>query len=453
MNTASRSKPKRWFDDLALATWLNVPAKLAGTALSFLLYVGLARWMSVDAFGQTALMLAWLAIASVFASLSMPLVVVRHVAADLALGRIGRAKGAFRFALRSVTAASVGVAAGAIGLAMSGAIHAFDAHRADVVVTALLLVPSALVLVRAGLLQALKRVVSSEVLTNAMRPALMLAIVGIVHVTAPELLSSVTVLGAYFAVTLVLLATLAFATRRALPPGWTQAPHIDVHRDVLRTAMGFMTVMLTAALSERVDLLLLGWTASSGEVAAYAVATRFSQATTVAINAMSAVMAPHFVEQLSNIRDRDLMAAQRLIRGTARRTLVVTVMALLAFGALGPWLTSLFGPQYRNAYLPLVLLTIGQVVASTFGPATLAATLAGSSGLAVSSMVAGLVVNTLLNLLLVPHFGSTGAAAASAVATTTAAILAWYRLRRRVAIDSAIFAVLPRRASFGDGET
>ncbi|WP_161974716.1 lipopolysaccharide biosynthesis protein [Piscinibacter terrae] len=422
------------------SAWLNVVAKLGGTALSFGVYIALARWMSPEAFAEVVVMLTWLAIATAFGGLSMPLVVVRHVAENLAAGQVGVARGTYRFALAAIVAVSLSLGGLAVVLAALGWLGSTPGRFMSVTITAALLVPSVVLTVQTGLLQALKQVVLAELLTNTVRPILLLIGLGGLWLATRSPLAASTVLAAYLLTALLLVTALWWKARQALPAAWRITSPEDNRRAAMHTAMGFMLVMIAAALNERVDMLLLGATGRPEDIGAYAVATRFGQAIIVAVNAVSAVMAPHFVEQLQAIKDGRTAAAQDLVSRTARTTLWLCLLALVFFALLGPWLAALFGPHYGHAYLPLVVLAGGQALAALFGPAALACTLAGSPRVAVASLLAGIATNAVLNLVLVPRFGATGAAAATACGTVLAAGLSWLRTRQMLGIDSSVLA-------------
>lgn len=411
------------------SAWLNVAAKLGGTALSFVTYVVLARLLSPEAFAEVAVALAWIALGSTIAALSFPLALIRFVPETLAAGRMDLARGAIQlaFGLTAANAAllSLGVAA-AVGL---GWLAPGDGAPTMLLAAALLL-PSVLLLDLAGLLTALKKAVVSEMLVNIARPALLVAglfaawwLYGVAG--AP------TVLWLYLAASLVILPFCAISCARALPHGFWRARAAYTTRAWFRIAAGFMAVAFASALYERIDLVVMGWYAPAEEIAVYAVAARFGQTVVVAASAATAVMAPYLVEHLADLHGGRARTLQPMVRGTARTSFYVSVAALAIFALAGPWVLKLFGPVYAKAYVPLLILAAGQTVASLFGPAAGIAALAGAPAIPVAAMVVGAGLNAALNLGLVPRLGATGAAIATASALACTAAVAWAATRAR----------------------
>ncbi len=425
------------------AAWLNVAAKAGGAVVSFLLSVVLARTMAPEGFADVAVIFAWLAIASNVACFSAPLVFVRFVPDYLSRGQPGLARGVVQFAFSATAAAAAAIAGLAAVAILSGAATLPRDLPQSALVAAALLLPTVLLLDVAGLLMGLKRAAIAELLANVIRPALTVAGVAVLwHVERPPL-PAPTVLAVYLAASIVMvLASLAYAAS-VVPRGLARTKPAYEARMWARAAGGFMLVTAAAAVHERVDLLMMGAIAASADVAAYAVAVRFAQTITVAVAAVSTVMAPHVVERLAELREGRLDPLQPLVRNTARTALYVCLLALAGFAILGPLLLRLFGPHYGQAWLPMVLLAAGQVVASLAGPAAPLATLAGEPRIAIASLAAGIVANAALCLVLVPWLGGNGAALAAAAGVILSSVLARAWTRARFGIDTSVFGARP----------
>lgn len=430
----------------AAVAWLNAATKVSGAGLALVLYVVLARFMEPEAFAVVALVLTWQAVATALASLSMPLVVVRFVPEYLSSRRFAQAKGAVLFALFSSGVASAALAGGVAGLSALGMLPVGHQAGASVLLGCALLVVAVVTLVGAGFLQSRKQVVMAEVLGNVLRSALAVIAVTVLAYRLRESLPATTVLGVYLAASLVSAAGVVGWSLRNWPAQFWRVRARYHSRQWTQTGVAFMGVMVAATLNERVDLLIMGFIAPGSDVATYAVATRFSQTVIFATTAVAAVMAPHLVERLPQIRAGVIADATALTRSTARTTLAVCVVAFAAFAVLAPLFLPLFGGFYEAAYVPLVVLAAGHVAAALFGPAILVATLTGNSAVAILSLSLGIVVNGVINVNLVPELGALGAAIATAIAFPVGHLCAWLFMRRRLGIDSSVLArVAPSR--------
>ena len=426
------------------AAWLNSSAKVAGTGISFLLYIALARTMTPEAFADVALVFAWLALAASFATMSFPLVLVRFVAESLAHGRADLARGVTQFSVTVTTGLSIAVAALGLLVALSGAFPLPRDLSASLLIAAMLLVPSVMLMNLGGLLTALKRVVAAELMVNVMRPALMIAGLAALWLVQPPPFATPWVLSLYLAASLVMLLVCVGYCLAKVPVEMAKAsPTYDI-RTWMGSAAGFMAAIFMAAVSERVDLLVMGFIAAPADVATYAVAVRFAQTVSVAANAASTAMAPHLVERLADLRAGRSQGVQALVRDTARTSLYISLIALAVFALRAPLLLALFGTHYERGYVPLMILTCGQALASLFGPAAGVATLAGAPRVAILGLLAGVLANVSLNLTLVPRLGASGAAVATATGMVGAALITWAWTRRRFRIDTSVLGLAPR---------
>ena len=73
----------------------------------------------------------------------------------------------------------------------------------------------------------------------------------------------------------------------------------------------------------------MSWVSKPDEIAAYAVASRFSQTVLVAIIAVLTVMAPYLAEMRGSLRSGDTLEIKRLVQQTARTILLITILLLL----------------------------------------------------------------------------------------------------------------------------
>lgn len=427
-----------------LSAWLNSTAKVAGTGISFLLYIALARWMTPEGFADVAVVLAWLALASALATLSFPLLLVRYVSDHLARGRFGLARGVAQYSLLATTGSSLAMALLAALAAGLGLVTLPRDLDQVALLAAALLVPTVLLMLLAGLLTAMKRAVAAELLVNVSRPALLVAGLGLLWLAHRPPFPATLVLGIYLAASLAVAAACAAYSLAVVPPEMRRARAEYEPGKWTRTATGFAAAIFLAAVNERIDLLLMGMLALPAEVAVYAVAVRFAQTVTVAANAASTAMSPHFVELFPELKAGRRDAIQALMRSTSRTSLYISLLALAGFGLLGPAFLALFGPHYEGAYAPLMVLACGQALSALFGPAAGVATLAGAPRIAIVGLSAGVAVNATLNLLLVPPFGAMGAASATASGMFSAALITWAWTRIRFRLDTSVFDFSPR---------
>jgi O-antigen/teichoic acid export membrane protein len=211
--------------------------------------------------------------------------------------------------------------------------------------------------------------------------------------------------------------------RRAVGPirvSWAVAPLWNL---VKRAApLGFSLIMLQVYWS--MDAVLLGLLTNKAEVGQYAAAAKLPTVISGFIAIWVSAVYPHASQLFT--QDSDML--RRQLGSFASFSVVVALPLAAGSAILGTQvMTSLFGSAYRPAGLPFAILmaaTAIVVVATNFTSLAMAAD--QERAFALSVTVAS-IINVLLNLLLIPHYGAVGAAI-SMVATELAEFLICARL-------------------------
>lgn len=407
--------------------------------LSFGLLLVLARNMSPDAFADVAVLLAWIAVGTAIANLSMPMVIVKVVASAMMEGRYGLVRGVVALSSGITLVASVVLV---VAVASTAAVHLIDlpreVPRALPIVLAIL-PSSTLLLVVSAMLQGFKRVVAAEVLVNVLRPVVMLVAIAALALSGTTRLTTSIVMSIYLFATVACLITNIVYAGATMPRALRSAKSEFQLGEWRLAAKAFLGILLAAAISERIDLIIMGLIAPAEEVAVYAIAARFAQTLTVALTAVATVMAPHLVEQLAELRQGRRNQIQALVSQTTRTMVGVATLGIVGFAVLAPFFLPVFGSLYEAAYVPLLIVGSGRLLGALFGPALAVATFAGETRLAMVSLGLSIIANALLSFALVPILGAKGAALATATGIVIAAVSANLGVSRRLGIETSIF--------------
>jgi len=125
-----------------------------------------------------------------------------------------------------------------------------------------------------------------------------------------------------------------------------------------------------------------------------------------------------------------------------RTTLALSIVLAIPTAILGPRLVRfVYGPQFADAGVALRLILPGVVAYSVVAILSRYLTGRGRPGTGTLILVLGLVANIAANLLLVPQFGISGAAAASSISyclTAVVTIVVFVRLSGRGAVETLV---------------
>ena len=174
-------------------------------------------------------------------------------------------------------------------------------------------------------------------------------------------------------------------------------------------------------LNLRLDFIVLTMLAGPAVLGVYAIGSKFAELIKVIGMALAYVLYPQFA------RDGRTIAAAQARRLIPRAGLLTAGVAVPLWIAAG-WLIPLFyGPAFQGAVIPARIILLGLVLEGAGGVITAFLYGVGRPGLNSFAMGVGLVGTVALDLLLIPRYGATGAAIASAVAYTGSTLaLAWF---------------------------
>lgn len=186
----------------------------------------------------------------------------------------------------------------------------------------------------------------------------------------------------------------------------------------LRAQLGGVIVLLNL----RLDFILLSLIAGPAVLGIYAVASKFAELVKIPGQALTYVLYPRYARGGSHSATAE---ARRIMPRAALGTTVAVVPLALAAGVAIPLA---YGSQFAPAVLPAQIILAGLMLEGVTGVVTGYLYGVGRPGLNSWAMGVGLVLTVALDLILIPPFGATGAAIASAVAYTgtTAALLAMF---------------------------
>jgi O-antigen/teichoic acid export membrane protein len=192
-------------------------------------------------------------------------------------------------------------------------------------------------------------------------------------------------------------------------------------RRLLRNMLSFgvrsYIQVVTAHLLLRISIYMVQSYLGPEQTAFYALALHLTETVLEVPQAIGLVLYP----RLASLPEDEV---HRLTAQTCRRTLMVTAPAALALGLFGPWLVTLwYGEAYAPAGAPLPWAAVGVAMMSIFVIITRDFTARSKQRVNTIAGVTALIGNILLNLYVIPRYGITGAAFATAVSYTSACVI------------------------------
>ena len=390
--------------------------RVASMAVNFLVQIVMARIMGLAAFGSANTALAILNIVVIPASLGYDTAAIRFVA--LAHGDQPQLRALTIRIARNVALSClltmVLVAAGA------EVENELGSGELSIALAFLIVIVPGFALIRVGeaWLRGFGSVVRAQVNSNLLVPLLTIAflLAQRLAVGSGRTIGVAGALGARAVATAVSGALIiAFVARRL---GRRSPQRLDLEdstkAEMKRVAMVLCGVgVLTMAVSQ-LDVVAVSYIRGTSAAGIYSAASRVALAMNVCIVAVAFVLAPQVAKLFA---DGKMERLQHEISAAAFWSAALMSCACAILIPASPLVLRIFGSDFSGGADALRILMLGQLANGLCGPVAVVLNMTGKQALAIRALGMAAVVDVVLLVVLVPKFGLTGAASATAVCT------------------------------------
>jgi O-antigen/teichoic acid export membrane protein len=208
-------------------------------------------------------------------------------------------------------------------------------------------------------------------------------------------------------------------------------------RTLTLSALSFGAIASAHLINGNLDVLMLGILDTNTGTGIYKAASIVSQLVAFGLGVVNVIILPRIATMYAK---GDLENIQRLVVKSAQKiTAFAFVTALLLVLGGRSIITIMFGEAFAEGYLALVILAFGQLGNAVFGPVALVLNMTGNERWTLIGLSASVAVNAALNLALIPPFGISGAALATASSLLLWNVLLTIVVNRRLGITCMAF--------------
>ena len=198
------------------------------------------------------------------------------------------------------------------------------------------------------------------------------------------------------------------------------------------------------AMIQQFDVVIVGSLLSKTDAGSYFAAQKTAQLLSLVLIAGGLATAPQMSALYHAGKHVEL---QSLCRKLALAITGVTLAGFVFLVFTGKLLLSIFDPQFVAAYPILIAIALGTVVDAISGPNAYLMQMTKFEGAYLKTLVSCYALVIAAQMILIPRYGSTGAALASACGIVTWNFWAIYILRRKARLDPSLLAIIfPPRA-------
>ena len=164
------------------------------------------------------------------------------------------------------------------------------------------------------------------------------------------------------------------------------------------------------------DIIMLGMYSTETDIGIYGVTMKIAMITSISLIAINTIAAPKFAEFWG--RD-DMDGLSKIVQQTTKMIFWSSFPILMFIFIFPGGLLSIFGKEFIIGATALMILTFGQFVNAISGPVGNIMNMTGYQKILQYTAITSAIINIILNYILIPKYGVSGAA----IATATSGIL------------------------------
>jgi O-antigen/teichoic acid export membrane protein len=185
-------------------------------------------------------------------------------------------------------------------------------------------------------------------------------------------------------------------------------------RSILKVSLPMLVTHSSFLILNWMNILLIGYFSTEVDAGIYNVALRVAMMTSLTLQAVNSIAAPKFAENYSR---QDKNGLNKVINQSTKLILYSSTPILLGCVIFSRPILSIFGPAFKDGYLVLIIIAIGQFFSALCGPVGNILNMTGHERIVKNTMSSALIINLILGIIFIPGLGILGAAVSITVTT------------------------------------
>jgi O-antigen/teichoic acid export membrane protein len=197
----------------------------------------------------------------------------------------------------------------------------------------------------------------------------------------------------------------------------------------------FLTTAMDLLLKQS-DILMVGYFLNNTKAGFYAVASKLATLSSLGLAVADYIVMPRIAALFES---RQYGKLQKMVRSASFQILSISLPVMLVLIIFGKVILGFFGLPYKDSYIPLVILLVGQLVNAATGMVGGLMMVTGHQRKFFIFYAGAILLQFVMNILLIRPLGINGAAISTTVAMVFLNMAAYFFVRKNLRIKASIF--------------
>ena len=420
----------------------SIVLKFSSVGLVFISTVLLARLLGPADYGIYSYIYAIISLLSIPSEFGLPTLVVRETASSMVRKDYSAVHGIWNWSGKTIGIISF-ILLGLTGIIAWVLRESLAGRRFETFIVALALVPLiALGDLRGAALRGLNKIITGQLPEFLLRPGFFVLFLVGVELFHYKAISAPIAMLLFVVASALAFGIGAWLLRRATPDLVQKAPFHFENRSWLLSALPLAFIGGMQLINNQASIIIQGFYLPDPAIGIFRVATQVSNLASFGLLAINIVVAPRFASLYTLGEKRKL---QKLVTYSARVILVFNLLLTIGFVLVGKvFLQKIFGVSYESAYIPLLIMLVGQLVNSFTGSVGMLLNMTNHERETAKGITVAAALNIIFNFLLIPKWGIIGSSIATSISLITWNIILWWVVRKKLKINSLAFFPAPK---------
>lgn len=409
----------------------------ASTFVGFITQIILTRFLGSVHYGDYIYVISWITILSLLASFGMNNTLLKHIGSYRFQEKWAELHGILRFA--NLVPLMTGIIIGSIAAFVVCSLQ--NRISLNLLYTSLIgcfLVPIySLIQIRQSALRSLMFVVRSNLPERIIKPFLLMGLIFVAYWFFPLSLNAPVVMVLDGIAILIAFILGAIWLRNLVSPIIWQSPPRYCIREWMDVALPFLMLSSFQLIMGKTNIIMIGFFMGTEQAGFFSVASRIAAFISFSLQSVNTIYAPLISKLYTSGKMDDL---QRITNIAAWGICLFSFPISILFIVFGKWILSIFGEEYTIAYIPLIILVVGQIINALTGSVGYLMNMTGYHKQSNKILSISIVINIFLNYGLINSLGLVGAAIATMITTMIWNLKMFFWVKNKLGINSSIFS-------------
>ena len=200
---------------------------------------------------------------------------------------------------------------------------------------------------------------------------------------------------------------------------------------MMKMAVPLVFVSATSIITANVSSIMLGWLTDAKEVGLFGVAARIALLMSFFLQITNSSISPKLASLFADNRINEM---SKMVKQVTGGLIIIASLFLIAIILGGKYILNLWGSEFTEAYSILVILVVGQFMNVSTGSVSHLLVMCGYEKTHSYISAFSVVLNILLNIILITHWGAIGAAIATTFVIILENLIKLYIVKKKVGI-------------------